>query len=264
MGKITSKDGTQIAYSKTGQGPALVLVDGAFCYRDYGVTPKLVPLLSSYFTVFSYDRRGRGESTDMKPYSVDREIEDLKGIVSVTNEIPFVYGISSGAALLLQSVDKGLIVKKIALFEPPYVVVNVNDIAPPEDAESELITLIGDGQKSSAVKYFMTKVMGIPAPIIFLFKLFRKSEWKKNESVAQTLSYDIALMGNYSVPKELTSRINLPAIVIGGEKSPKNLLNAVKAVGQSIPDSRVSLLKGQSHNVSQEVLAPVLIQFFNT
>lgn len=262
MEKIISKDGTQIAYDKTGQGPALVLVDGAFCFREYGVTPKLVPLLSNYFTVFSYDRRGRGESTDTKPYSVDREIEDLKTVVEATKEIPFVYGISSGAALLLKSVDKGLIIKKIALFEPPYIVVNSNDMAPPKDAETELVNLTNKGLKGDAVKYFMTKVMGMPTIITFLLKLFGRSLWKTNESVAHTLSYDVALMGNYSVPKEITSRINVPTVVIGGERSPKNILNAVRAVGQSIPNSKVVLLKGQSHNVSMNVLAPVLIEFF--
>jgi pimeloyl-ACP methyl ester carboxylesterase len=263
MDKIISKDGTQIAYDKMGQGPALVLVDGAFCYRDNGVTPRLVPLLANFFTVYSYDRRGRGESTDTKPYAVEREIEDLEAIVGATKETPFVCGFSSGAALLLQSVCKGLAVKKVALFEPPYVVVNSEDTQPPDDAATKLASLTNQGKKSEAVKYFMTKVMGMPGFIVFLFKLFGKSIWKKNESVANTLSYDVAIMGNYSVPKKVAASISVPTVVIGGEKSPRILKNAVEAVANSIPQSQIRMLKGQSHNVSMKVLAPCLIDFFN-
>jgi pimeloyl-ACP methyl ester carboxylesterase len=260
--KTISKDGTEIAYDKTGKGPALVLVDGAFCYREYGVTPNLVPLLSQHFTVFSYDRRGRGESTDTKPYSVDREIEDLNAIVEATNEEAFVVGFSSGAALVLQSVSKGLHVKKMALFEPPYVVTSNGSPIPPKDAETILVNFIAQGEKSAAVKYFFTNIMGMPAPIVFLFKLFGRSLWAKNESVSHTLPYDVALMGNYSVPKEITSKINVPTLVIGGKKSPKGLINAVSNVGQSIPNAETYFLKGQTHNVSMKVLAPVLIKWF--
>jgi pimeloyl-ACP methyl ester carboxylesterase len=263
LDKIISKDGTQIACDKIGQGPAIVLVDGAFCYRNYGVAPNLVPLLSSFFTVYSYDRRGRGESTDTKPYSVGREIEDLEAIVEATKESPFVCGFSSGAALLLQSVCKGLPVKRIALFEPPYTVVNSEDISPPEDAATKLASLADQDRKSEAVKYFMTRIMGMPGIMVFLFKLFGKSLWKRNESVANTLSYDVAIMGNYSVPKNIVGSINVPTLVIGGEKSPHNIRNAIKAVAESIPQSEIRLLKGQSHHVSMKVLAPCLIDFFN-
>jgi pimeloyl-ACP methyl ester carboxylesterase len=175
--KVISKDGTAIAYDKTGQGPALVLVDGAFCYRAYGVSPKLVPLLSSHFTVFSYDRRGRGESADTKPYTVEREIDDLKTIVDLTGEQPFVFGSSSGAALAMQAVGHGLSVKKIALFEPPYVVTSDRDTGPPNDAQLTLVNFIERGDRTGAVKYFMKDVMGMPAPIVFLFKLFGRSYW---------------------------------------------------------------------------------------
>lgn len=262
MSKLISKDGTQIVYNKMGQGPALILVDGAFCYRDNGVTPRIVPLLSNFFTVYSYDRRGRGESSDTKLYSVEREIEDLDAIVEVTKELPFICGFSSGAALLLQAVSKGLPAKKIALFEPPYVVINTTDIAPPKDAATMLISLTDQGKNSEAVKYFMTKVMGMPGTVVFLFKQFGKTIWKKNESVANTLAYDVTIMDNYSVPEKIAASVHVPTTVIGGEKSPKKLKNAVEAVAQAIPQSQVRWLKGQSHNVSMKVLAPCLIDFF--
>jgi pimeloyl-ACP methyl ester carboxylesterase len=150
MDKVISKDGTSIAFDKTGTGPAMVLVDGAFCFSEYGVTPKLVPLLSEFFTVYSYDRRGRGESSDREPYSIDNEIEDLKKVIEKTGEVPFICGFSSGAGLVLQAIDKGVRVKKIALFEPPYVVVSPDDTAPPKDAEMELANLVKQGKRSDA------------------------------------------------------------------------------------------------------------------
>lgn len=263
MGNVISKDGTSIAYSKTGSGPALILVDGAFCYREHGVTPRLVPLLSGYFTVYAYDRRGRGESSDQTFYSIDKEIDDLISIIEITNEEPYICGISSGAGLLVQAFDKGIKAKRIALFEPPYVVTPTNDVAPPEEAEAKLKELVIQGKRGEAVQYFMTQVMGMPSWIVFLFKLFGKSQWQKNEAVAQTLAYDVEIMGNYSVPQNITQSINIPTVVIGGEKSPLKLKNAVIEIAKSIPKSQLCLLKGQSHNVNMKVLAPVLIDFFN-
>ncbi|MCW3070320.1 MAG: alpha/beta hydrolase [Bacteroidetes bacterium] len=262
--KAISKDGTQIAYDKTGKGPALILVDGAFCYRQNGVTPRIVQLLCDNFTVYSYDRRGRGESTDTKPYSVEREIEDLDAIIEVTNETPFMCGISSGACLLIQAAGKGSKAKKIVLFEPPYVVASETDQAPPKDAKTVLENFSQQEQRSKAVYYFMAKVMGMPAIIVFLFKLFGRSAWKKNESVAHTLSYDVEIMGNYYVPVELSSKITCPTLIVGGEKSPKKLINAVKKVEKNIPNSELKLLKGQSHNISMKILAAELITFFSS
>lgn len=75
---VVSEDGTPIAYSRTGHGPTVILVDGALCHRGFGMSTQLAELLSDYFTVYTYDRRGRGESGDTQPYSLDREIEDLR------------------------------------------------------------------------------------------------------------------------------------------------------------------------------------------
>ena len=130
MDKVISKDGTSIAFDKTGKGPALVLVDGAFCFRTYGVTPKLAPLLSCDFTVYSYDRRGRGDSSDTPPYSVDKEIEDLQKVIEQTGEVPFICGFSSGGALVLRAMEKGIKVKRTALFEPLYIANSLHDTTP--------------------------------------------------------------------------------------------------------------------------------------
>jgi len=82
MEKVTSKDGTTIAFERSGAGPAVILVDGALCSRAFGPMPKLAPLLARQFTVFMYDRRGRGDSGDANPYAIEREIDDLAAMIS--------------------------------------------------------------------------------------------------------------------------------------------------------------------------------------
>src|SRR5512145_2427876 len=103
MEKVTSKDGTPIAFERSGSGPALILVDGALCSRAFGPMPKLAPLLAQHFTVFMYDRRGRGESGDTKPYAKEREVEDIAALIDAASGSAFVLGLSSGAALALDA-----------------------------------------------------------------------------------------------------------------------------------------------------------------
>src|SRR5438128_12073062 len=105
MNSVHSSDGTTIAFDQSGEGPPIILVDGAFCYRTFGPMPKLAPLLAPHFTVFSYNRRGRGDSGDTKPYAVEREIEDLAALLKEAGGSAYVFGTSSGAALALKAAD---------------------------------------------------------------------------------------------------------------------------------------------------------------
>jgi pimeloyl-ACP methyl ester carboxylesterase len=260
--KITSKDGTQIAYDKTGKGPALILVDGAFAYRENGNTKELAKLLADHFTVYDYDRRGRGESADTQPYSVDREIEDLKALIEASGESPFVCAFSSGCGLVLQTVHKGQKFKKIVLYEPPYVAIHKEDELPVREVKSEIEKLISEGEKAKAVKYFLKRVVRVPAIFIFFFRFFNRSGWKKNEGVVRTLPYDLEVMGDLAFPPGLASKNVSPVLVIGGEKSPQSLIDGVKNVATHVPNSETLFLKGQTHNVSVKVLAPELIRFF--
>jgi pimeloyl-ACP methyl ester carboxylesterase len=256
----TSRDGTIIAFTKRGSGPPLIIVDGAFCYRENGPATELASVLAQHFTVFTYDRRGRGESGDIAPYAVEREIEDLRAIANQAGVPPFALGISSGGALILQAVASGVGVRKIALYEPPYVTNGkANSV---EDTKNRLQTFVSTGDRAGAVSFFMTDVYGAPRAFVFAMPLLMPNAWKRNKLIANTLLYDLTILGDRSVLNERSSAISVPTLVVGGEKSPRELRNAVEAVAAALPNAHSRFLSGQDHNISSQALAPVLFEYF--
>src|SRR4051794_6315211 len=121
MPTVTSADGTSIAYEVAGAGPAVILVDGAMCHRSGGPMRPLAALLRSRFTVYAYDRRGRGDSGDTAPYAVAREVEDLAALVEAAGGAACAYAISSGGALVLAAVAAGVPLTRLAIYEPPFL-----------------------------------------------------------------------------------------------------------------------------------------------
>ena len=258
----TSRDGTIIAFTERGSGPPLIIVDGAFCYRENGPATELASVLAQHFTVFTYDRRGRGESGDIAPYAVEREIEDLQAIANEAGAPPFALGISSGGALILQAVASGVGVRKIALYEPPYVTNGkANSV---EDTKNRLQTFVSTGDRAGAVSFFMTDVYGAPRAFVFAMPLLMPNAWKRNKLIANTLLYDLTILGDRSVLNERSSAISVPTLVVGGEKSPRELRNAVEAVAAALPNAHSRFLSGQDHNISSQALAPVLFEYFGT
>jgi pimeloyl-ACP methyl ester carboxylesterase len=261
MEKVISRDGTTIAFDRLGNGPPIILVDGAFCSRKFGPVPKLAPILAQQFTVIAYDRRGRGDSGDTAPYSVEREIEDLEALIDAAGGSAYVWAMSSGAALAIRASASGLNIKKMALYEPPFMVGKTGH-RPPVDHEAQLNRFISLGQRGDAAKFALRKIMGAPSIIVTIMQL--TPVWSKLKALANTLPYDAAIMEDYSLPTNLLASVAVPTLVNGGEKSPDFLRNAVRAVADTIPNARHSLLKGQNHNVSMKVLAPELLEYFKT
>jgi pimeloyl-ACP methyl ester carboxylesterase len=261
MSTALSKDGTVIAFDKLGNGEPIILVDGALCSRSFGPLPKLAQLLAPHFTVFNYDRRGRNESGDTPPYAVEREVEDIEALIAKSGGSASVFGTSSGAALALAAAARGANVKKLALYEPPFVAGRNARTAPP-DSEAQLKRLIAAGRRGDAVKFFMVDMVGMPAIFVYIMRVL--PIWPKLKAVAHTLPYDAAVLGDFSLPKERAASVAVPTLVIAGEKSPVELRSAVSAVAETIPHAKLRMLKGQTHNVSVKVLAPVLIEFFGT
>jgi pimeloyl-ACP methyl ester carboxylesterase len=259
MSNVISKDGTKIAFEKKGNGPIVIIVDGALCSRAFGPTSQLVPLLENDFTVLTYDRRGRNESSDTLPYSVEKEIEDLDALIKEAGGSAFMVGFSSGAALILNAASKGLNIKKMVLYEAPYVM-NMGGYNPPADAEAQLKKMIAADKRSDAVKFFMKDMVGMPGIMATVMSVL--PVWKKLKTVAHTLPYDAAILDGFSLPVNLAKTVNVPALVMGGSKSPITLRNAVQKLGEALPNAKVKLLEGQNHNVSMKAIAPELINYF--
>src|SRR5215469_11583492 len=139
MSTVSSRDGTTIAYDKVGEGPALIVVDGALSVHSSGGKSELAKLLAPHFAVYGYDRRGRGGSGDTRPYAVDREIEDIDALIDHAGGSVFLYGHSSGGTLAMQAaVRLGGTVSKIAMYEPPH-----NDDPVAQEAWTEYLRELG-------------------------------------------------------------------------------------------------------------------------
>ena len=255
--KVSSNDGAAIAYEKSGAGPAVILVDGALCSRAFGPMPKLAPLLAPHFTVFTYDRRGRGESGDVQPYAREREVEDIAALIGSAGGSAHLVGLSSGAALALEAAAAGLGIGKVAAYEPPYVGADSRAGAA---YEGQLKKLIAEGRRGEAVKYFMRDMVGVPGVFVVMMQLMF-GVWRKLKAVAHTLPYDAAVMGDFTVPVSRLRTIRTPTLVMHGSKTDARLKNAAEAVAEAVPNARHLTLGGQTHNVNPQVLSRALVEF---
>jgi pimeloyl-ACP methyl ester carboxylesterase len=262
MRTVTSKDGTVIAFDRSGRGPALILVDGALQYRafDQGMA-QLADLLAPHFTVFHYDRRGRGDSTDTQPYAVAREIEDIEALIDEAGGSAFLYGVSSGAALAFEAalaLDGK--VKKLAMYEAPY---NDDEKARQawKDYRRQLKEVVAAGRGGDAVGLFM-RLLGMPADQ--LDGMRQHPMWPMWEAMGLTLAYDAAIMDeDASVPTGRAASLAVPTLVMNGGPSEWSFMHTTAvALAKAIPNAQHRTLEGQTHEVAPEALAPVLIEFF--
>ncbi len=260
MQKVTSKDSTRIAFDKLGNGPALILVGGAFQQRAGDErTAQLASRLSQNFTVFHYDRRGRGDSSDTQPYSVAREIDDLQALINEAGGSAFVFGMSSGAVLALKAAAHGLNIKKLALYEPPFNSGDANARTAAKNYTQQLTALLAENRRGDAAALAMTS-WGAPAEAVAGMR--QSPAWSSIEAIAPTLAYDDAIMGDGSVPTQDAKVVKVPTLVLDGGSSPAFMHHAADGLAKVLPNARRRTLEGQTHDVAPEVLAPVLAEFF--
>jgi Predicted hydrolases or acyltransferases (alpha/beta hydrolase superfamily) len=263
MGVTFSKDGTRIAYDKTGDGPPLIIVAGAF--QDRMAMAAYAGSLSKRFTVYNYDRRGRGESGDTQPYAIEREIEDIDALISEAGGSAFVFGGSSGGVLTLDAAAHGSHITKLAVYEPPFVVDDSRDPVP-EDIVEQLQDMIASGRRGDAAKTFMTKGSLMPAEMVDGMRT--QPFWPGVEAVAHTLVYDAMIMDGTMqgtpLPANRWAAVTIPTLVIYGGAGSAWSRNAAEALVELLPNAEQQKLEGQFHELTPDVLTPVLEDFFLT
>jgi pimeloyl-ACP methyl ester carboxylesterase len=251
--RVRSADGTSIAVDRLGNGPPLVVVLGAFCDR---LTAKpLAALLESSYTVYAYDRRGRGDSEDGEKHAIEREVEDLDAVVAITGGAPYVYGHSSGGALALEAAARGVNMRKIAVYEPPYA----GEDARLQGFGDKLDDLVRSGRRGEAAESFLA-LAGAPPEVIEHIKA--SPGWDGMVALAHTLSRDIALGNGGAVPVDRIATVAAPTLAMAGGESYGWAHEAARTIASAAPDAHARSVQGQQHAPAHEVVASILKEFF--
>jgi pimeloyl-ACP methyl ester carboxylesterase len=265
METVRSEDGTTIAFDRSGDGPPLVLVLGAF--NDRCSKWELARLLAAHFTVHTYDRRGRGDSSDTPPYAIEREIEDLAAVIAAATtgttgttgdraDEARVFGHSSGAVLALRAAAAGVPIAKLAGFDPPVAV--IEGTPTPGDLAARLSAEVAAGRRGEAARLFLTEAVGMPEQTVAMIE--RSPGWPALTALAHTLPYDVTIT-DAALSPALLSTIRVPTLIVDGGANPAFLQEAAAAVATSIPDAKHVTLAEQTHDEDPAVLAPVLVEF---
>lgn len=258
MSHVLSKDGTRIAYDATGAGPPLVIVWGALGARSMAFARKTCDELAKSFTVHHYDRRGRGESGDAKPYAVEREIEDLRAVCEAAGGAPFVWATSSGAVLALEAAASGVPMHMLAAYEPPFAV-GGHAASFDRDYEKNVTDLIAAGRREEALTCFL-RAVGLPRVMTWLLPLL--PVWKDMVALAHTLPYDAAITGRFEVPETRLRQIRVPTVLLAGARSPARLQAAADAVARVVPGATLRTVPKQDHAIKPAALRQVLVEEF--
>ena len=256
MNTAMSADGTQLAYDRFGKGSPLVMIAGAF--NDRGTTEPLSRALAEDFSVLNYDRRGRGDSGDTTPYAVQREIDDLAALIDEAGGTTAVFGYSSGANLAVKAAATGLSISKLALYEPVF---NPDDTYPtlPEDLSDHLTALVTAGRRDEAVELYQTVAVGMPEEVV---AQMRNAPFRPAlETIAHTLAYDAAVVGDRLLPSELMSSVQTLTLVIRGEQTAPFMREAARTVADALPNGQLVTLAGQGHDIDPQATAAVIREF---
>jgi pimeloyl-ACP methyl ester carboxylesterase len=255
METVSSADGTTIAYEVSGSGPPLIAATGAFC--DRLTAAPLAERLGDRFTVYRFDRRGRGDSGDTPPWSVAREVEDLAALVSAIGEPSFVYGHSSGAALALETAAAGVAFRKLAVYEPPFV---PGTGTVPETAD-RLAAFCREGRPEEAARLFLRNT-GMNEEQ--LEHMAQAPWWPRMLGLAPQLAYDVRLSNAGDVPVERLEAIGCPVLAMAGSLSPAWATDGAAAIARAVPEATAQIIEGHGHAIDQGAVAELLAAFYLT
>jgi pimeloyl-ACP methyl ester carboxylesterase len=265
--RITSQDGSVIAVDSVGvgQGPVVILVGGAF--NDRSTVAGVAAALGPRFTVVTYDRRGRGESTDTAreaggAFDIANEIDDIAAVIEHAGGHAHLFGHSSGGILVLEAAMRGLPVDSVAVYEPPFRA-DPDLPHPPSDFLDRITALAEKGDRDGAASLFFSEAIGLPPEIVSGMK--HGPVWSFFLDKALTLPYDVAVSApSDSVDRNRLAGLAIPVLAVYGDQTAPALMAGTKAVAEAVPGARLVVLPGEDHGVLQHpaVLAPVLVEFF--
>jgi pimeloyl-ACP methyl ester carboxylesterase len=261
MSTVISKDGTRIGYDRFGDGPTVVFVAGATQFRalDPNTTQTARLLADQGYTAVTYDRRGRGESTDTAPWALAREAEDLGALIDAVGGPAVPLTSSSGAAVALAAVSAGADIRALALYEPPFLRIDHTEQI------AHLRALLAGGEHEAALRYNLASIIGIPADAIA--DMARSPWWPTMVAVAPTLPYDITAVQEINDDPDWPVRwahITVPTIVYSGDQTFPGLPEAADAVAKALPNATRRVLPGQSHGPAAEAMVPPLVEFLRS
>lgn len=261
--RVLSRDGTAIAFDRIGHGPAVILVDGALCDRGMGQSGQLARILAPHFTVFTYDRRGRGASGDTPPYAVAREVEDIAALLEEAGGTAFAWGMSSGAVLALEAANRLPGIRRVAVYEAPLIVDASR--ASTEPQWTRIDEAVAEHRRGDAVRIFLQSV-GVPTVIIAMMRL--TPMWSTLKARAHTLPYDGAVARDYQkgqpLPAGRWAAVRVPTLVMDGGKSPQWMRHGNRALALVLPNAQYRTLDGQAHLLRPTAHAPTLLEFFTS
>jgi len=261
MDTVVSADGTPIAYTEQGHGPALIVVDGAMATPATGSKPEQAALLAEHFTVRTFYRRGRGDSGDTPSYSPDREVDDIEALIDLGGQPAYLYGHSSGGCLALDAAARlGAKLAKVAVYEVPY-----NDdpsFRPSWTAYlDQLQAALAENRRGDALALFMA-LLGTPGEQVEAMR--QTPVWASLEPIAATLGHDHGgIMGrDPSVPADRVARVEIPTLAMYGTASPPFMGQTARTLSRTVAHGELRAVDGQEHNVDPAVLVPLLVAFF--
>ncbi len=263
MQTVTSADGTQIAYDRYGDGPAIILVSGALGYRKFKKFEQIATALSEYCTVINYDRRGRGDSGDAGPVSVQHEVDDIAALIEAAGGRASLWGWSSGGAVALRAAAANVGVEKLAVYETPFKT-DLTAKLPADDYGARLDQIVAAGDRTGAAKHFMRNAVGIPGPFVSVMSLLPM--FKSFAANGLTLTFDYAALGDDNMHgsplrAEDWATVTCPTLVAYGAKTASGLKHASRALADVLPNATLRELPRQNHNVSPSAIVPVLVEF---
>ena len=249
-GIAESTDGTKLAWSRSGTGPTLVMIDPILVDRALSPNNTLAEQLTSQFTVIRYDRRGKGDSTGNDAPTPDREVEDLQVVIDAAGNGPetIVYGFSSGGSLALYAASRGVSMKSLIVMEPP------SELSGTEEFIAEVEKLVGQGRNAEAVRRFF-HYQGMPAEVVEQMAPFAEA----CAQYAHTISNDLRIADELT--PDALSRINTPTLAVVSKASPPQLQGFVERVAEHVRTSESVELDGDWHGVSDELLAQTIAEF---